>query len=101
MGTWWLNRAAGETPSQRRLAEHAGTDPMMTSQVLRTLQAKQLITREPDPTDSRTRRVRVTRRGATLAQKAITVVETADANFFEPAGGRNTLLNILRHLAEA
>ena len=33
--TWWLTRVAGETPNQRRLAEHAGTDAMMTSQVVR------------------------------------------------------------------
>jgi len=99
--TWWLTRVAGELPSQRRLAEHAGTDPMMTSQVLRTLEAKRLITREADPTDSRTRRVRVTRRGATLAQKAITVVETADAEFFQAAGDQNALVNTLKRLGQA
>ena len=92
---------AGELPSQRRLAEHAGTDPMITSQVLRTLEAKRLITREPDPTDSRTRRVRVTRPGATLAQKAITVVETADADFFQAVGDQNALLNTLKRLGQA
>ncbi|HEY3629387.1 MAG TPA: MarR family winged helix-turn-helix transcriptional regulator, partial [Jatrophihabitantaceae bacterium] len=47
--SWWLTSVAGETPSQRRVAEHAGTDPMMTSQVLRALEAKGLIGRAPHP----------------------------------------------------
>jgi len=59
---WWLTSVAGETPSQRRLAQHAGTDPMMTSQVLRSLEALGLITRAVDPSDSRARRV-LCRRG--------------------------------------
>jgi DNA-binding MarR family transcriptional regulator len=43
---WWLTQVTGEEPSQRRVAEHAGTDPMMTSQVLRVLTSKGLIARE-------------------------------------------------------
>ena len=34
---WWLGEQ-GEQPAQRRLAEHAGTDAMMTSQVVRALE---------------------------------------------------------------
>jgi len=95
---WWLTHVAGETPSQRRLAEHAGTDPMMTSQVLRALEAKGLIARSAHPNDSRARRISVTRAGGTLAKRAVAVVEAADAQFFEAAGDQAALLTVLRRL---
>ena len=98
--TWWLTHVADETPSQRRLAEYAGTDPMMTSQVLRALQTKGLITRTAHPDDSRAHSISVTRRGASLAKRAISVVEAADADFFRPAGNQKALLNLLHHLAD-
>lgn len=98
--TWWLTHVAGEAPSQRRLADHAGTDPMMTSQVLRALEAENLITRSPDPMDSRARRLGVTPEGATLAQRAIVVVEAADAEFFAAAGRSPMLLEVLHRLAD-
>ena len=96
---WWLTRGLGERPTQRRLAEHAATDPMMTSQVLRVLEARGLVTRTADPHDSRARRLAVTAAGAALAQEAIRVVEAADAEFFAPVGDRDALLGILRRLA--
>jgi len=98
--TWWLTTIAGETPTQRRLAEHAGTDPMMTSQVLRALEAKGLITRDADPDDSRARRIGVTKAGAKLAARAIATVESADAGFFAPAGDKRGLLKTLRRLVD-
>ena len=51
---WWLGEQ-GEQPSQRRLAEHAGTDAMMTSQVARALERAGLVERLRDPADSRRR----------------------------------------------
>jgi len=96
---WWLTVVAGERPTQRRLAEHAGTDPMMTSQVLRSLESKGLVTRAVDPADSRARRLDVTPRGAALAQSAVAVVEAADAEFFAAAGDRAALLRTLHTLA--
>jgi DNA-binding MarR family transcriptional regulator len=96
--TWWLTTVAGERPTQRRLAEHAGTDPMMTSQVVRALEVHGLVTRAVDPADSRARLLGVTPRGAALAQAAIAVVEAADAEFFAPAGDRPSLLDTLRRL---
>lgn len=81
--TWWLN-GSGEHPNQIQVARHAGTDVKMTSQVLRTLERKTLIVREPDPIDTRAKRLRVTDHGAELAIRAITTVEAADAEFFSP-----------------
>ncbi len=97
--TWWLTRVAGETPNQRRLAEHAGTDAMMTSQVVRALETKNLVTRRPDPKDFRAQCVAVTDEGAELARHAMSAVEAADEEFFSPAGARATVLAALRRLS--
>ncbi len=76
----WLN---SDTPvTQRELAAHAHTDPMMTSQVLRTLEAKGLIVRGPHPTDARARALTATPRGAELANAANATVEAVDHTFF-------------------
>jgi len=96
---WWLTNVAEEQPSQRRLAEHAATDPMMTSQVLRTLEARGLVVRVADSADSRALRVGVTQSGARLALEAIRVVEAADAEFFATAKDTQSMLRIFRRLA--
>ena len=100
-GTWWLNRE-GHRPSQVQLAEFAGTDVKMTSQVIRGLERKGLVEREVDPEDTRARRLRATRRGARLAPRAIAVVERADATFFEavPVADAMELLRRLARLPE-
>lgn len=72
--------------SQRRLAEHAVTDPMMTSQVLRALEDRGLVERAPDPSDKRARAVSVTPKGAELADRANAAVEACDAEFFAALG---------------
>ncbi|PZR78448.1 MAG: MarR family transcriptional regulator [Candidatus Aeolococcus gillhamiae] len=96
--TWWLTAVAGEAPTQRRVADHAGTDPMMTSQVLRTLEQKGLVVRAASPGDSRARQLGVTRPGALLARRAIAAVEAADDEFFAAAGDRRSVLETLRGL---
>jgi DNA-binding MarR family transcriptional regulator len=88
--TWWLNEQ-GERPTQIALAAQAGTDIKMTSQVLRSLERKKLIERDVDAADTRARRVRVTRRGAQLAPRAIAVVEQVDADFFADVPKRQAL----------
>ncbi|MFD8706665.1 MarR family winged helix-turn-helix transcriptional regulator [Kitasatospora sp. NPDC059648] len=95
-GAWWLGADEGP-PTQRRLAEHSGTDPMMTSQVLRTLEGKGLVERVPDPADSRAKRVRVTEAGEALRERAMYAVEEADARFFAPVprGDALAVLNAL------
>jgi DNA-binding MarR family transcriptional regulator len=96
---WWLNAVARERPTQRRVAEHASTDQMMTSQVLRALETKGLVTRAPDPDDSRAFQLSVTPKGAALARRAIAVVEAADAEFFAAVEQRS-LLRTLHRLAD-
>jgi DNA-binding MarR family transcriptional regulator len=95
--TWWLNEQ-GEEPTQVALAGQAGTDVKMTSQVVRSLERKGLVERAVDEADTRARRLRVTRRGARLAPKAIDVVEAVDAEFFA-AGSTAAAVRLLRQLA--
>lgn len=80
--TWWLTENEGP-PRQRDLASHAGTDPMTTSQVVRTLEGKGLLTREVDAQDGRAWRLRPTTAGAATAARAIGAVEGADTAYFD------------------
>lgn len=79
---WWLVHERGERPTQRALAAQAGTDPMMTSQVVRALERKKLLARRRHPDDSRAIELDLTPAGKRLAVKAIGVVERADGEFF-------------------
>jgi DNA-binding MarR family transcriptional regulator len=99
--TWWLNEQ-GALPTQVALAAQAGTDIKMTSQVVRSLERKGLIERRVDTADTRARRVRVTKRGAELAPRAIAVVEDVDSEFFADVPGPQALrlLRRLAHVAE-
>ena len=85
--TWWLTRS-GEPPTQRQLAEQAGTDTMMTSQVVRKLADRGLLARADDPSDARAKRLRVTPAGLEVVAAALKDVEAADASFFGKLGGR-------------
>jgi DNA-binding MarR family transcriptional regulator len=84
----WI--AAEDPVTQRDLADHAGTDAMMTSQVLRTLETKGLIQRLAHPTDARARALVVTERGGRLANDANRAVEGVDRDYFGVLGSRQT-----------
>lgn len=94
----WLGDEA--EVSQQNLADHARTDPMMTSQVLRALEGQELVSRTPDPADRRAKLLSVTATGRELVNRAIVLVEACDAGFFAALGpGRANFTAQLRHLA--
>jgi len=68
--------------TQRELADHAQTDPMMTSQVLRALENKGLVRRASHPTDGRALALTAARDGVALANSANVAVEPVDRTFF-------------------
>ena len=72
--------------SQKQLADHAGTDPMMTSQVVRALVARGLVDRVPHPDDGRAWALSVTGAGRTLVNRAVVAVESCDESFFAALG---------------
>jgi DNA-binding MarR family transcriptional regulator len=80
--TWWLNTHA-QQPSQAVLSAHAGVDEKMTSQVIRKLEQKGLITRAVDAADTRARRLVITKAGSALAPLAIDAVEAVDVALFK------------------
>ncbi len=81
----WLARA--ERPiTQVELATHAKMDVMMTSNVLRTLEGKGLVARNPHPSDTRAKALAITASGQKLAIQAIQVVEEIDHQFFNKLG---------------
>ncbi|MFN8381151.1 MAG: MarR family transcriptional regulator [Anaerolineales bacterium] len=88
----WL--ASEEKPiTQVDLASHAKMDVMMTSNVLRTLEEKGLVARNPHPTDTRAKSLAVTSKGRNLAEKAVQVVEKIDLDFFSPLGSGTSGFN--------
>ena len=77
----WLTQH-NQPISQVQLANHIEIDVMMTSQVLRTLEAKGLVRRSPSPTDKRAFELSLSNEGLVVANQATQLVEQADKEFF-------------------
>jgi DNA-binding MarR family transcriptional regulator len=96
----WLGSDGPVT--QRQLADHAGTDPMMTSQVVRTLVDRGLVDRSPHPDDGRAWALSVTDDGRRLVNRAVVAVEACDEAYFGPLGrARSTFTRALGALEAA
>jgi DNA-binding MarR family transcriptional regulator len=86
--------------TQKQLADHAVADAMMTSQVLRALEQRRLVRREPHQSDGRARALAVTDDGRALANRAVVAVEACDREFFSRLGDDVAdLAGLLRRLA--
>lgn len=85
--------------NQVQLAEHARMDVMMTSDVLRTLEAKGLIRRVRNPLDRRAWNLEIQEAGLALANQAVGLVEKADSAFFGRLKSNAPLLELLQILA--
>jgi DNA-binding MarR family transcriptional regulator len=83
---WWLQEHGTAAPTQARLAEQAGTDLMMTSQVIRRLEARGLVARHRDPADRRAWWLALTAAGGGLLAGALAHVEAADQAYFAALG---------------
>jgi DNA-binding MarR family transcriptional regulator len=87
---WWLADHGAGPPTQAQLAEQAGTDLMMTSQVVRRLAGRGLVTRARDRVDNRAWRLALTPPGHQVLAGALADVEAADQAYFAvlgPGGG--------------
>lgn len=80
--TVWLTRY-GECVTQVQIAQYAGVDIMMTSQVLRTLEQKNLVLRLPHPRDNRAKCVRSTAKGFETFKAGLAIIEQTNHDFFE------------------
>lgn len=87
--------------TQILLSSHTKIDPMTTSTVLRTLQAKELLKRQEHSTDTRAKTVALTDKGREVTKQAVIAVEKFDASFFgnlgdETANFNKNLLSLLK-----
>uniref|UniRef100_UPI0024589A56 MarR family winged helix-turn-helix transcriptional regulator n=1 Tax=Nocardia brasiliensis TaxID=37326 RepID=UPI0024589A56 len=73
---------------QRDLAEHAATDRILTSLVMRPLEQMGLVERRAHPSDRRAKSLAPTAAGVALANRAIVAVEDCDREFFGLLGAR-------------
>jgi DNA-binding MarR family transcriptional regulator len=81
---------SGEHPSQRRLADHTGLEPLFVSKLARSLETGGLLTRTPDPDDSRAVKLALTDRGRTVAGQAIDIVADLHDVLLADVGGRDS-----------
>lgn len=93
----WLTRS-GDPLSQAELSRIAVVDVMMTSQVIRTLEQKKLITRDVHPRDPRARSIALTQAGRALLKEALPAVEAVDRQFFAAIDDPADALRLLRQL---
>jgi DNA-binding MarR family transcriptional regulator len=94
----WLARDR-EDVTQIQLAEFCKIDPMMVSQVIRLMEKKRLVARREHPTDTRAKRLSITKKGAQILTRALPIVEDAADAFFAPAS--TGLTSSLRLVHEA
>lgn len=100
-GVAWLS-GGSEPLTQARLARHARTDVMMTSQILRTLTRKGYVERATHPSDKRAKNLSLTREGRKIAERSVQLVEAADKEFFGTLKEEQEQLNAhLRQLLKA
>lgn len=96
--TWFGSQ---EPLTQARLSQLTGSDPMTTSQVVRTLLANGLFVRDIHPTDTRAKIISVSEAGRDIAHKAIVVVEEVDRRFFAPLGEeQSSLVTLFQQLLD-
>ncbi|MBV8325240.1 MarR family transcriptional regulator [Chryseobacterium sp.] len=77
----WLTIQKADV-TQIILSHHTKIDPMTTSQVVRTLQKKELISRQEHKTDTRAKTIEITEKGKKTIKKAVIAVEKFDQDFF-------------------
>lgn len=87
LGSLYDLQRSGARPSQRRLADHTGLEPLYVSKLARSLEAGGLLTRAPDPADSRAVRLALTDEGRSAARRAVVVVQDLMDQLLEPLGG--------------
>jgi DNA-binding MarR family transcriptional regulator len=81
----WLSKES-DTVTQIDIANQGNADRMMVSKVLRTLEEKKFVTRKEHATDTRAKTIKLTPLGATILQRALIAIETADMEFFSHHG---------------
>lgn len=87
MGSLHGMQRSGERPSQRRLADHTGLEPLYVSKLARSLETAGLVERTPDPADTRAVQLALTDEGRAVATRAVEVVQELMDRLLAPLGG--------------
>ncbi|POX46396.1 MarR family transcriptional regulator [Streptomyces sp. Ru71] len=77
----------GERPSQRRLADRTGLEPLYVSKLARSLESAGLLERTRDPRDPRAVQLALTEQGRETTERAIVVVQRLLDQLLQPLGG--------------
>lgn len=92
----------GEVVTQRNVSRFAALDENMTSQVVRCLEGKGLVLREPHPSDARAQCLRLTPSGVELFLEAKAIMRPLLEKFFAPVADRaEELAAMLKSVADA
>lgn len=98
-GMAWLEKF--EKPiTQVRLAKYAGTNIMMTSKVVRTLEKKGLIIRDECENDTRAKCISITVKGIQKVEKALPLAKAIDEKFFGNKVYDEDFIKNLAHIFE-
>lgn len=81
----WLTQS-DEQVSQSRLARFGDIHPMQVSNVLKALEAKAMVLRAPDPDDTRSKIVTVTKCGRDVLREAFPIAVDVQHDLFGDAG---------------
>jgi DNA-binding MarR family transcriptional regulator len=96
--TGWLTRN-NEQITQAAIGKMAGLDPNTISQIIKGLEQRNLIKREPS-SDGRAKNVSLTEKGAKTLSQALPAVEKTDTEFFNvlKANDKASLLDLFQKL---
>ncbi|MNN69545.1 DNA-binding transcriptional repressor MarR [compost metagenome] len=72
--------------TQTQIAQSSYSDPMMASEVLRTLEKKGYVNRIPHPQDTRAKLIQLTESGVNAVERANEIVMEAERLFFSKLG---------------
>lgn len=87
--------------NQSMVASHVRMDPMMTSEVLRKLEKRDIVERNPHPEDSRAKQVMLTDKGKRIVVDAIDVVQALEGALYPgPADEKQLLKHGIQRLLE-
>jgi DNA-binding MarR family transcriptional regulator len=90
-----------KTINQKKLAKHAKLDIMTTSDVLKTLESKMMVTRISNPEDRRHNSIKITDKGEKLIFNVYNYINESDNKFFNVLGADyKTLINVLVRLIQ-
>ena len=78
----YLQNRGEKTITQAMIAAHSEIDPMTTSQILKLLEKKGLVKKEPHPSDTRANVIILLEAGIQKVSQSIHLIEEFDNNFF-------------------